>query len=161
MIFYYKIKQRQKKKKKKTERRREKMEDSYCPDCKRLTEIVFDHSAGDTICSECGLILEAHSVDETSEWRTFSNESSDHDPNRVGGPLNPLLADGGLSTTISKTNGGSNELLSCSLGKWQSRGANPDRNRIQAFKSIAAMADRFFLFYFLWEKSFLLCLSFV
>ncbi|KAH8487059.1 hypothetical protein H0E87_025875 [Populus deltoides] len=140
MIFYCQIKQRQKKKK--PERRREKMEDSYCPDCKRLTEIVFDHSAGDTICSECGLILEAHSVDETSEWRTFSNESSDHDPNRVGGPLNPLLADGGLSTTISKTNGGSNEVLSCSLGKWQSRGANPDRNRIQAFKSIAAMADR-------------------
>ncbi|KAB5524893.1 hypothetical protein DKX38_022642 [Salix brachista] len=118
------------------------MEDSYCPDCKRLTEIVFDHSAGDTICSECGLILEAHSVDETSEWRTFSNESSDHDPNRVGGPLNPLLADGGLSTTISKTSGGSNELFSGSLGKWQSRGANPDRNLIQAFKSISAMADR-------------------
>ncbi|KAJ6339909.1 hypothetical protein OIU77_007786 [Salix suchowensis] len=118
------------------------MEDSYCPDCKRLTEIVFDHSAGDTICSECGLILEAHSVDETSEWRTFSNESSDHDPNRVGGPLNPLLADGGLSTTISKTSGGSNELFSGSLGKWQSRGANPDRNLIQAFKSISIMADR-------------------
>ncbi|KAF2311369.1 hypothetical protein GH714_022108 [Hevea brasiliensis] len=118
------------------------MSDSYCPDCKRLTEIVFDHAAGDTICSECGLVLEAHSVDETSEWRTFANESSDHDPNRVGGPINPLLGDGGLTTVISKTNGSSNELRSGSIGKWQSRGANSDRGLIQAFKSIAAMADR-------------------
>ncbi|KDP31182.1 hypothetical protein JCGZ_11558 [Jatropha curcas] len=110
------------------------MEDSYCPDCKRLTEVVFDHSAGDTICSECGLVLEAHSVDETSEWRTFANESSDHDPNRVGGPLNPLLADSSLTTVITKTNGSSGDLLSGSLGKWQSRGANPDRGLIQAFK---------------------------
>ncbi|XP_065876823.1 transcription initiation factor IIB-2-like [Euphorbia lathyris] len=120
------------------------MADSYCPDCKRLTEVVFDHAAGDTICSECGLVLESHSVDETSEWRTFANESSDHDPNRVGGPLNPLLADAGLTTVISTTNTSSksNDLLSASLGKWQNRASNSDRGLIQAFKSIAAMADR-------------------
>ncbi|KAH9775871.1 transcription initiation factor IIB-2 [Citrus sinensis] len=119
------------------------MADSYCADCKRLTEVVFDHSAGDTICSECGLVLEAYSVDETSEWRIFANESSDHDPVRVGGPLNPLLSDGGLSTVIAKpTAGGSTELLSGSLGKLQARGSHPDRNLIQAFKSISAMSDR-------------------
>lgn len=119
------------------------MADSYCADCKRLTEVVFDHSAGDTICSECGLVLEAYSVDETSEWRIFANESSDHDPVRVGGPLNPLLRDGGLSTVIAKpTAGGSTELLSGSLGKLQARGSHPDRNLIQAFKSISAMSDR-------------------
>lgn len=119
------------------------MADSYCADCKRLTEVVFYHSAGDTICSECGLVLEAYSVDETSEWRIFANESSDHDPVRVGGPLNPLLSDGGLSTVIAKpTAGGSTELLSGSLGKLQARGSHPDRNLIQAFKSISAMSDR-------------------
>lgn len=119
------------------------MADSYCADCKRLTEVVFDHSAGDTICSECGLVLEAYSVDESSEWRTFANESSDHDPVRVGGPLNPLLSDGGLSTVIAKpTAGGSTELLTGSLGKLQARGSHPDRNLIQAFKSISAMSDR-------------------
>ncbi|KAH9719910.1 transcription initiation factor IIB-2 [Citrus sinensis] len=119
------------------------MADSYCADCKRLTEVVFDHSAGDTICSECGLVLEAYSVDETSEWRIFANESSDHDPVRVGGPLNPLLSGGGLSTVIAKpTAGGSTELLSGSLGKLQARSSHPDRNLIQAFKSISAMSDR-------------------
>ncbi|KAJ4851365.1 Transcription initiation factor IIB-2 [Turnera subulata] len=119
------------------------MADTYCPECKSLTEIVFDHSAGDTICSECGLVLEAHSVDETSEWRTFSSDSNDHDPNRVGGPLNPLLGDAALSTTISRPHGASSDRLSGSLGKWQSRGPNSDRGGlIHAFKSISVLADR-------------------
>ncbi|KAJ0048648.1 hypothetical protein Pint_15308 [Pistacia integerrima] len=118
------------------------MADSFCRDCNKLTEVVFDHSAGDTICSECGLVLEAHSVDKTSEWRTFSNDSSDHDPVRVGGPLNPLLTDGGLSTVIAKPTAGSTQFLSGSLGKWQTRSSNPDRNLIQAFTYISAMSDR-------------------
>ncbi|EOY32739.1 Cyclin-like family protein [Theobroma cacao] len=118
------------------------MADSFCPDCKRPTEVVFDHSAGDIVCSECGLVLEAHSIDETSEWRTFANESGDNDPVRVGGPSNPLLADGGLSTVISKPNGSSGDFLTSSLGRWQNRGANPDRSLIQAFKTIATMSDR-------------------
>ncbi|XP_062172181.1 transcription initiation factor IIB isoform X2 [Alnus glutinosa] len=118
------------------------MGDSYCPECKRATEVVFDHSAGDTVCSECGLVLEAHSIDEKSEWRIFANESGDNDPVRVGGPSNPLLADGGLSTVISRPNGASGDFLSSSLGRWQNRGSNPDRSLIQAFKAIATMSDR-------------------
>ncbi|XVE59972.1 hypothetical protein DITRI_Ditri05aG0089300 [Diplodiscus trichospermus] len=118
------------------------MADSFCADCKRPTEVVFDHSAGDTVCSECGLVLEAHSIDETSEWRTFANESGENDPVRVGGPSNPLMADGGLSTVISKPNGSSGDFLTSSLGRWQNRGANPDRSLIQAFKTIATMSER-------------------
>lgn len=119
------------------------MADVYCSDCKRATEVVFDHSAGDTVCSECGLVLESHSIDETSEWRTFANESGDNDPVRVGGPSNPLLTDGGLSTVISKPNGVTSDFLSSSLGRWQNRGANPDRSLILAFKTIATMSDRY------------------
>ncbi|XP_010934192.1 transcription initiation factor IIB isoform X2 [Elaeis guineensis] len=115
---------------------------SFCPDCKRSTEVVFDHSAGDMVCSECGLVLEAHSIDETSEWRTFANESAENDPVRVGGPSNPLLTDGGLSTVISKPNGVQGDFLSSSLGRWQTRGSNPDRSLILAFRTIANMADR-------------------
>ncbi|GMY16246.1 transcription initiation factor IIB-like [Fagus crenata] len=121
------------------------MAEWLCPECKRPTEVVLDHSAGDTVCSECGLVLEAHSIDETSEWRTFANESGDNDPVRVGGPSNPLLADGGLSTVISSrpNNANSNaDVLSSSLGRWQNRGSNPDRSLIQAFKAIASMSDR-------------------
>ncbi|CAL5207651.1 unnamed protein product [Lathyrus oleraceus] len=118
------------------------MSDAFCSDCKRETEVVFDHSAGDTVCSECGLVLESHSIDETSEWRTFANESNDNDPVRVGGPSNPLLTDGGLSTVIAKPNGSSGEFLSSSLGRWQNRGSNPDRGLILAFKTIATMSER-------------------
>lgn len=118
------------------------MSDAFCSDCKRQTEVVFDHSAGDTVCSECGLVLESHSIDETSEWRTFANESGDNDPVRVGGPSNPLLTDGGLSTVIAKPNGGSGDFLSSSIGRWQNRGSNPDRGLILAFKTIATMSER-------------------
>ena len=118
------------------------MSDAFCSDCKKNTEVVFDHSAGDMLCSECGLVLESHSIDETSEWRTFANESGDNDPVRVGGPSNPLLTDGGLSTVIAKPNGASGDFLSGSLGRWQNRSSNPDRSLILAFKTIATMSDR-------------------
>ncbi|KFK38412.1 hypothetical protein AALP_AA3G110000 [Arabis alpina] len=111
------------------------MNDAFC----RHTEVVFDQSAGDTICSECSLVLESYSIDETSEWRNFANESGDTDPVRVGGPTNPLLADFGLTTVIAKSNG---DFLSSSLGRRQNRGSNPDRWLIGAFKTIATMADR-------------------
>ncbi|KAF2614364.1 hypothetical protein F2Q70_00008726 [Brassica cretica] len=103
------------------------MSDAYCTDCKRETELVVDHSAGDTLCSECGLVLESHSIDETSEWRTFANESSNSDPNRVGGPTNPLLADSALTTVIAKTNGSSGDFLSNSLGRWQNRNGSAEQ----------------------------------
>ncbi|KAI4386536.1 hypothetical protein MLD38_004463 [Melastoma candidum] len=118
------------------------MSDAWCGDCKRPTEVVFDHSAGDTVCSECGLVLESHSIDETSEWRTFANESGDNDPVRVGGPSNPLLTEGGLSTVITKPNGTTGDFLTSSLGRWQGRGSDPDRGLIAAFKTIAIMSDR-------------------
>ncbi|KAF6164654.1 hypothetical protein GIB67_032882 [Kingdonia uniflora] len=115
------------------------MGDAYCTECKRNTEVVFDHSAGDTVCSECGLVLESHSIDETSEWRTFANEAGDNDPNRVGGPSNPLLNEGSLTTVISKANGASG---GDNFPRWQNRGSNPERTLVLAFKNIAVMCDR-------------------
>ncbi|GMQ09225.1 hypothetical protein CsSME_00052674 [Camellia sinensis var. sinensis] len=91
----------------------------YCSDYNRSMEVVFDHSAGVTVCSECGLMLESHSIDETSEWRTFANESSGNNSVRIGGPTNPLLTDGGLSTVFSKPNSVAFDFLSSSLGCWQ------------------------------------------
>ncbi|XP_019082316.1 PREDICTED: transcription initiation factor IIB-1-like [Camelina sativa] len=86
--------------------------------------------------------LESHSIDETSEWRTFANESSNSDPNRVGGPTNPLLADSALTTVIAKPNGSSRDFFSSSLGRWQNRNSNSDRVLIQTVKTIATMSER-------------------
>ncbi|KNA20678.1 hypothetical protein SOVF_050140 [Spinacia oleracea] len=112
------------------------MADYYlCGDCKRQTEVVYDHTSGDTVCSECGLVLESHSIDETSEWRTFSDSGNNADPNRVGGPTNPLLGDMALTTVISDTNGTFRKSTAASVDK--------KSNRLQsAFGTIATMADR-------------------
>lgn len=103
--------------------------------------MVSDHAAGDTVCSECGLVLESRSIDESSEWRIFADDSGDHDPNRVGGPVNPLLADAALSTVISRGPNGSNG--DGSLSRLQNRGGDPERAIVLAFKAISNMADRF------------------
>eukprot|EP00850_Spirogloea_muscicola_P007233 SM000036S13277 [mRNA] locus=s36:376827:379170:+ [translate_table: standard] len=121
------------------------MSAQFCPECQRATAIVHDHAAGDLVCAECGLVLEAHSIDETSEWRTFADDASGADPNRVGGPANPLLTDGGLSTVISRPAGAAGGPHGSADGgglrSWAARGPDPDRALITAFKSIAAMAD--------------------
>lgn len=44
-------------------------------------------------------------IDVGSEWRTFSNEKASVDPSRVGGPENPLLSGGDLSTMIGPGTG--------------------------------------------------------
>ncbi len=44
-------------------------------------------------------------IDVGSEWRTFSNEKAGVDPSRVGGPENPLLSGGDLSTIIGPGTG--------------------------------------------------------
>ncbi|EFJ38725.1 hypothetical protein SELMODRAFT_266576 [Selaginella moellendorffii] len=106
------------------------MQKTVCPDCRREVDIVVDHAAGDTVCMECGLL----------RMETFSDDSGSNDPVRVGGPSNPLLTDGGLSTTISRGNGSQGDYAA--LGKWQNHGTNPDRALLLAFKTIGTMADR-------------------
>lgn len=67
--------------------------------------LIEDYRAGDMICSECGLVVGDRVIDVGSEWRTFSNEKSGVDPSRVGGPENPLLGGGDLSTMIQQGTG--------------------------------------------------------
>ncbi|XP_047050979.1 transcription initiation factor IIB-like [Lolium rigidum] len=59
------------------------MESSHCKDCNVSTVIVLDHATGDTICSECGLVLDSHYVDEKPDWRTstpFASNVDSYDP---------------------------------------------------------------------------------
>jgi hypothetical protein len=61
----------------------------------------------------CGVVVEAHVIDERSEWRTFADKDGNGaDPNRVGGPVNPLLSDGGMSTMIGGGKGVDHALVS-------------------------------------------------
>ena len=58
-----------------------------CRNCAKPTAIIEDHQQGDLVCTECGLVLESRVVDESSEWRTFSDsDKAGVDPNRTAGP---------------------------------------------------------------------------
>uniref|UniRef100_A0A8I6WII0 Transcription initiation factor IIB n=2 Tax=Hordeum vulgare subsp. vulgare TaxID=112509 RepID=A0A8I6WII0_HORVV len=54
------------------------MESSYYKDCNISTVIVFDRATGDTICSECGLVLDSHYIDE-KDWHRFTPLASNDD----------------------------------------------------------------------------------
>ncbi|KAG5563817.1 hypothetical protein RHGRI_000122 [Rhododendron griersonianum] len=45
----------------------------YCSDCKRATEVVFDHLTGDIVCSECGLVLPGVPLDQVT-WNRIGFE---------------------------------------------------------------------------------------
>lgn len=82
-------------------------------------------------------------IDVGSEWRTFSNEKSGVDPSRVGGPENPLLSGGDLSTIIGPGRGDAS-FDSFGVSKYQNRRniSSTDRALLNAFREINMMADR-------------------
>lgn len=74
-----------------------------CTDCKK-TVFVINRAEGTLVCAGCGLVGQSKLIDETSEWRNFSNENGaagENTRDRVGGKLNPYLSDFGLSTMVS------------------------------------------------------------
>jgi transcription initiation factor TFIIB len=76
------------------------MERELPPQCHECgsDDIVEDWAQGNAVCRGCGLVVQERLLDLSSEWRTFASEEGD-DPNRVGGPANPLL-ESGLGTDI-------------------------------------------------------------
>ncbi|KQK05065.1 transcription initiation factor IIB-2 [Brachypodium distachyon] len=127
----------------------------YCTDCHRATEVVLDHGTGDTICTDCGMVLDEHYIDEGQEWRVFGDDSAggeDRDPCRVGSAGDPFLrGDGLLSTCIvhsakskSRSRSGSDPAAALHLPRMMLDvgGPAPDTALVDAFRGIADMADR-------------------
>jgi transcription initiation factor TFIIB len=73
--------------------------DERCPECNG--EIIQDD--GDTICAECGLVLEDEQIDRGPEWRAFDAKEKDEKA-RVGAPTTKMMHDEGLSTNIGWQN---------------------------------------------------------
>jgi len=111
-----------------------------CPLCKCKNTVITDFTSGQVVCSECGAVLDDRIIDETSEWRNFSSEnpgSSNNDPNRVGGPINPYLDEINLSTNIAtnKRNG--------ILSKWRHRSlGSGGRSLHRIFKKVDELAGK-------------------
>ena len=68
-----------------------------CPECSG--SLVTDTEHGETVCDDCGLVVEQDSVDRGPEWRAFNSGERDS-KSRVGAPTTNMMHDKGLSTNI-------------------------------------------------------------
>jgi transcription initiation factor TFIIB len=75
---------------------------NQCPECDgRVTT-----NAVETICEDCGLVIDEQRIDHGPEWRGFDDERE-----RTGAPLTAARHDRGLSTEIGRgTDANGNEL---------------------------------------------------
>lgn len=72
-------------------------EELVCPECSG--QLVIDEEHGETVCSDCGLVVEEKNVDPGPEWRAFNPREKD-EKSRVGAPTTTMMHDKGLSTNI-------------------------------------------------------------
>jgi len=68
-----------------------------CPECEGT--LVPDTEHGETVCEDCGLVVEEAEIDPGPEWRSF-DDSDRENKSRVGAPTTKLRHDKGLSTNI-------------------------------------------------------------
>ncbi|WP_423745961.1 transcription initiation factor IIB (plasmid) [Haladaptatus sp. SPP-AMP-3] len=120
-----------------------------CPECSG--KLIADSGHGETICEDCGLVVEVDNVDRGPEWRAFDAKEK-NEKSRVGAPTTNTMHDKGLSTNIDWRN---KDAYGNSLGsrqrekmqrlrKWNERFRTRDskeRNLKQALGEIDRMAS--------------------
>ncbi|GAA0262151.1 transcription initiation factor IIB [Halobacterium noricense] len=120
-----------------------------CPECGGSLE--QDETHGETICVDCGLVVEEDDIDRGPEWRAFDSSEQD-EKSRVGAPTTKLMHDKGLSTNIGwqDKDAYGNSLSSSQrqkmqrLRKWNERFRTRDskeRNLKQALAEIERMGS--------------------
>ena len=79
------------------ERTEESSEEVTCPECSG--RLLTDAEHGETVCEDCGLVVDDSEVDRGPEWRAFDSREKD-EKSRVGAPTTKMMHDQGLSTNI-------------------------------------------------------------
>ena len=72
-------------------------EQEHCPECGG--RLVSDDEHAETVCTDCGLVVEEDEIDRGPEWRAFDASEKD-EKSRVGAPTTNMMHDQGLSTNI-------------------------------------------------------------
>jgi transcription initiation factor TFIIB len=120
-----------------------------CPECGG--DVVADAEHGETVCQDCGLVVEEDAVDRGPEWRAFDAGDRDR-KSRVGAPTTNMMHDKGLSTNIDwrdkdaygNSLGSRQRQKMQRLRKWNERFRTRDsreRNLKQALGEIDRMAS--------------------
>jgi transcription initiation factor TFIIB len=73
-----------------------------CPECGGRS-LTRDYERAEVICNDCGLVVDHDIIDYGPEWRAFDTEQMSR-RSRTGAPMNYLVHDKGLSTTIDWRN---------------------------------------------------------
>ncbi|RKD97127.1 transcription initiation factor IIB [Halopiger aswanensis] len=72
-------------------------EREQCPECGG--RLVSDAEHAETVCEDCGLVVDEGEIDRGPEWRAFDAAEKD-EKSRVGAPTTNMMHDQGLSTNI-------------------------------------------------------------
>jgi len=75
----------------------ESVDELECPECSG--SLATDTEHGETVCQDCGLVVDEDSIDRGPEWRAFDSREKD-EKSRVGAPTTNMMHDKGLSTNI-------------------------------------------------------------
>uniref|UniRef100_A0A6U4KEN1 Transcription initiation factor IIB n=1 Tax=Hemiselmis andersenii TaxID=464988 RepID=A0A6U4KEN1_HEMAN len=117
-----------------------------CESCgsDRIIEIT---ELGDLTCEDCGVVHRSRLISMASEWRTFADDDNKNDPNRTGGPENPLLSGDGMQTMIQSGGGrmAADQLgTGANLSKSQYRSGGPTNDRLlqEGYSAIQSMVER-------------------
>jgi transcription initiation factor TFIIB len=122
-----------------------------CPECKN-NNLITDHDSGETVCGNCGLVIQEKYLDTGPEWRSFNLQET-KSRSRVGIPSQFSLHDKGLSTTINQTTHDAHgrklplktRINMQRLKKWQIRSrvhSSIDRNLSQAMTELDRLSDK-------------------
>ncbi|MFW5903441.1 MAG: transcription initiation factor IIB [Halolamina sp.] len=80
-----------------SERETEESIGQQCPEC--AGTLARDEERGETVCEDCGLVVDEDQIDPGPEWRAYDSREREQ-KRRVGPPTTKLMHDEGLSTTI-------------------------------------------------------------
>lgn len=125
-----------------------------CPEC-GSKNLVHDYDTGETVCSNCGLVIQQQMMDKGPEWRAFTQEEK-ASRSRVGVPTSYSVHDKGLSTAIGRVDRDAfgrklplpTRLQMWRLRKWQIRSrvhSSVDRNLAQAMAELDRLSDKLYI----------------
>jgi transcription initiation factor TFIIB len=136
--------------------------ETMCPECNG-PHIINDGDLGETICNNCGFVIEQEIAYNGPEWRAFTLKEN-QSRRRVGQPINFSVYDKGLSTFIGKENRDfSGRKLSSSLQyrvsilkKWEKRfwiSTGKEQNLSQAMAELDRLSDKMYISKVVQEKA--------